>query len=168
MISESLFKASKKFPYHLSVGAVVLSVDNKIVCEKYGEDVVEKITGLKKEAVTLMRETLENGESAEGCLRRGLLEELNLNEYEIMGFLGSIESYIEEKMDKIFTKTTVYFLIKSKSTLLKGGSDDGVEFEIAAYDIDELINIMKKQKIIFNREDLDESKILQRAKVYLN
>ena len=67
------FKASKENPYHLSIGAVVLNGEGKILCHHFESLTLKGETF--KDFYILMRETIEPSETIEACLERGLREE---------------------------------------------------------------------------------------------
>lgn len=111
-----------------------------------------------------MRETIEPHEAIEDCLSRGLMEEFGA-EGGLKLYLGSIVSHFTSK-DSNIEKTTLYFLCDLVSFDLAKRKKEDPEFgsEIVWLDKDELIQKMKEQGKRLNREDLDESKVLQGLK----
>jgi hypothetical protein len=67
--SAPFFQASKKQPYHLSIGAVLFDQEGRIACHHFRE-----ILG-HKDVYILMRESMENNETPLRTLDRGLQEE---------------------------------------------------------------------------------------------
>lgn len=112
----------------------------------------------------LMRETIEPNESIEQCLTRGIREEfgaqVNLN-----SFLGSIVSRFKiPKTDITMEKTTLYFLCDfiSIDPSKRSTNDPESVSEIRWMKPQDLIVKMKEQGKRSGREDIDESKVLER------
>lgn len=163
----NIYKNSVRFPYHLSVGVVLINKAKQVCCELYPQKTVLEITGHEREIYTLIRETVETGEDLESAAIRGVREEIGI-QANLIGYLGSQEDLVEEK-DKTFTKTTVYFLaeLQDELNLPTIGEDDTVKFKIIWLSLDEAISFMQKQSTDLTRRDLNESKILERAKKIL-
>lgn len=166
-LMQSLYKNSPQFPYHISVGAVFFNNNNEIACEVFSKEVAKKWTGLNTEIRTLMRETIEVGEDIIDAVHRGILEEFGVSGT-IIGPLGSKEDLVVEK-EKTFLKTTLYFLVKADhvNNIPLQGVDGEIEYKIEWLSIDDLIEKMTTQSQGLEREDLNEVKILERAKKYL-
>jgi hypothetical protein len=164
---QSIYKHSLDFPYHISVGAVFFNEKNEIACEVFPSEVIQKLVGLDCEMRMLMRETIENGETITDAVHRGLLEELGMKGT-ILGFLGSKEDLVIQN-EKTFQKTTLYFLVKADVSggIPLVGKDDWVNFSIEWLPIDALVQKMQLQAEGLEREDLNESDILERARKYL-
>lgn len=118
------------------------------------------------EVCILMRETVEENESLEEALARGLMEELGATA-EISNYLGSKVTYFESRGVKV-QKTTLYFKVQLKSfderSRLEG--DPESSSQILWLDLEEAIE--KIQKIYKERkiDDINESDIIQRVRVY--
>ena len=87
--SDQPFKATQEWPYHLSVGAVVLNERNEILVhyfDEFGYDEA-KLTDFH----ILIRETVEPGESIGAALDRGLSEETGARA-ELVHYIGQLES----------------------------------------------------------------------------
>lgn len=159
---QNYFQGSAGHPYHISVGAVVKNAEGKICCH-YFDTVTHKSVGTLNDLYLLMRETIEPNETIEQCLARGLREEFgivaNLNSY-----IGSIVSQVQIKdTDKFIEKTTLYFLCDfvSMDESLRKKEDIEATSKIVWLDRKELITKMKEQGVRLQREDADESKILE-------
>ncbi len=115
----------------------------------------------------LMRKTVEQNETLEHALNRGLAEEFNaiasLDDY-----LGSIVSTAYSKSDsegnRPFQKTTLYFLCtyQKDAGAMRDMSDEEGQSELEWKTPEELIPLMRAQKERFGRDDIDESAILER------
>lgn len=160
------FSATPNKPFHLSVGAVVLTKDNKVLCHY-----LKKINELS-EIYLLMRESIELSETMEETLNRGLMEEFGAKA-EIITYIGSIvinEKWFGEiKKEVTVEKTTLYFLVKliSQDNALREKDDRESSSEIVDMDIDKLIEKMKDQIKRYKIPSLDESKILIDTKKYI-
>ena len=153
------FQGTKESPYHISVGAVLINDEGKVCCHYFE----------KQEVYILMRESMELGEKIEDTLHRGLKEEFGA-EAELIDYLGSnIINYSLED-NTIVQKTTLYFLCKLKNINVSLRSKDDSESgsEIQWKEIDFLISKFKTQNERLNRNDLDESEILERVKKKLS
>lgn len=156
-----------EFPYHLSAGAVVIDAELKVWCHYY-EEFHKENQGTFSNFYTLMRETVENGESLESAVLRGVREEFGMQGF-IRNYLGSLVSKFPK--DEIWIeKTTAYFLVDltEKDEKSRVYDDDFVMGKIQKCEINFLIEKMKDQGMRFDRTDLDESLILSRAKKILN
>lgn len=115
----------------------------------------------------LMRKTIEQNETLEQALHRGLTDEFNavasLDDY-----LGSIVSTAFDGPDPLtavpFQKTTLYFLCTyQKDAGERRDLSDAEGRSILEWkSAEELIPVMREQKERFGREDVDESAILER------
>jgi ADP-ribose pyrophosphatase YjhB (NUDIX family) len=162
------FLGNNNDPHHLSVGAVLLNNKNEVACHYFGK---EKTFGYYTDNnladfYTLMRQTVSPNETLEHALVRGLQEEFGATAT-IENYIGSLTSHFEHKGVRV-EKTTLYFLATLKSVDESTRNNDIPEgrTEIKWLSIDHLIQEMKKQSTRFTRTDLDESKILERAKNY--
>lgn len=159
----SIFQHSDESPFHISVGAVVVNAGG-LVCAHYRtttttpEPYLPTMGGLD-ETYTLMRETLENGETLEEAVLRGVREEFGI-EGRIVKYLGALNVSVRAKV-RTFEKVTLYFEV---DVLSEGDRplDDGEGHTALVWQTPEfLIGRMREQGACSDREDLDESKILE-------
>lgn len=160
----SLFQHKADAPFHISVGAILVNDEGRI-CVHYRtkettpEMYMNTMGGLD-ESYTLMRETIENGESIEEAVLRGLHEEFGV-EAEVLKYLGSIQLPELHARTRTFEKTTLYFLCKL-TKVNERPTDDGESHTELRWETPEfLLEKMHAQGVRANREDLDESKIIQ-------
>lgn len=161
------YKGNADHPWHLSVGAVLVNDKKEVACH-YFKEVTLRTYDYKdevyKDFYILMRETPELGETLEQTLNRGLMEEFGA-EGQIATYIGSIKANFPHR-DKLVEKTTVYFLVNLKSFDLskRSKNDPESDSEIQWQPVDVLIPKMKEAAKRTNREDADESLILERVK----
>lgn len=157
------FQATVVSPYHISIGAVVVNKEGKVCCH-YFESLSHKSMNIFKDFVLLMRETVEENETIEECLHRGLMEEFGI-QAELNCYLGSIVSHFTAPgTEVVIEKTTLYFLCDfiSQDESLRSQEDMERESKIQWFDPKELIVKMKEQGKRLNREDMDESVVIER------
>jgi hypothetical protein len=163
----NLFRGVPESPYHLSVGAVLYNENNDVACHYFSEFQAAD-QGKLDDFYILMRETIEAVESVEGAVLRGAKEEFGATG-EIKRFLGTLVTKFL-RGDTWIEKTTVYFLVKScgfDSNYERDPNDDESKSVIQWQSINFLIEKMKEQGMKYERTDLDESIILERAKKFL-
>jgi hypothetical protein len=167
-MNNNLYKGTVEHPFHLSVGAVLCNDKNEICCHYFKK--FKSKTDLIKldDFYILMRETLESNETLEQAVLRGIGEEFGATG-KISDYIGSIKSQFN-RLDTPVEKTTVYFLIRlDKFDIAQRMKDDEEKLShIQWHSINFLISKMKDQAIRYKRTDLDESSILERAKIILN
>ena len=137
--------------------------EGKICCH-YHKQFIHPAMGEFNDFYLLMRETIEPNESIEKCLSRGLMEEFGI-EGTLKSYLGSIVANFSHRNMEV-EKTTLYFLCNLISFDLsrRKAEDPEAGSEIVWMDLEELIQKMKEQGKRLNREDVDESKVLERLK----
>jgi len=152
-------------PHHLSTGAVVLNTKGDIACHHVTEFDHQKV-----DAYILMRETVEIGENLECAVARGLQEEMGI-EAEVITYLGSTTANFSSELWHGIQKTTLYFLLRSKSFDLSRRDTSEREPEgqtkIEWHSPEFLIKKMATQNTEYNRPDLDESEVVIRALDFL-
>ena len=167
--TRNLFQHHADSPFHISVGAVLVNNEGKILThyrtvKTTPAQYLNTLGGLE-DAYTLMRETIENGESIEGAVLRGLREEFGA-EGTIEKYLGSIRIPQLHAKTRTFEKTTLYFQV----TFTKQNerpTDDGESHTELIWETPEfLIERMREQGRTANREDLDESEIIEAYVTY--
>ncbi len=159
---KNYFISTKENPYHLSVGAVVLNDENKVLCHHFNS--VEIEGSFVEDLYVLMRESVSENETLEDALTRGLKEEFGA-EVEIEKYLGSIVSTFPRDSKQI-EKTTLYFQCKLKSLdeSKRDKNDPESGSKIKFMPVDELIEKMESQEQKYHRTDVNEAKILERVK----
>ena len=105
---KSLYKATKRSPYHVSAGGVVYRADGSRL---FYALLYKKARGKNPETWHLPKGTLENGETLEACALRETQEETGL-ECKTIGYLGSSQRSLDPHYEE---KTTHYFLMKHLS-----------------------------------------------------
>jgi ADP-ribose pyrophosphatase YjhB (NUDIX family) len=150
-------------PFHISVGAIVVNDKGKILVHKrVRENTPERFLdslGDLNEVYLLMRESLENGETLEEGVRRGIQEEFGV-EGVVDGYLGSLQTMIPSTRGA-WEKTTLYFRVQV-TKIGERPQDDGEAHSILEWqDANFLISKMKEQGKNTKRLDLDESKIIE-------
>lgn len=160
------FQGSTENPYHISIGAVVRNSEGKVCCHYFDSITLKGETF--SDFVLLMRETMEPNETIEQCLNRGLMEEFG-TEASMRSYIGSIISHFPAAPgSKIeIEKTTLYFLCDFQSIDESKRSDEDLEVgsTLLWLSPEELVSRMKEQGKRLGREDVDESKILERIKI---
>lgn len=149
------YKGTKEYPHHISVGVVLMNDKNEIACHFYGE---QKIRNYPKNFYTLVHESLEENETLEDAVVRGLKEEFSMKGT-LERFVGSLITHFDRDGVSV-EKTVPYFLCKLTSIDERDLTDPESISEVKWMNIDELIAIMKT-----HGED-DESKILEDVKKF--
>ena len=164
------FQGRLDSPYHISIGAVVVNGEGKICCHYFDKVTIPNL-GTFENLNILMRETLEQNETIENCLARGLMEEFGMKAI-LRSFVGSIVSHYPtikdgQPTDVITEKTTLYFLCDfisiDEASRNSGEDDPEAKSDIQWVSPLELIQRMKEQGERMNREDADESVVVERA-----
>lgn len=162
------FQRSKEYPFHISIGAVVVDQNKKVACH-YFKSLEIPDFGMFENFYILMRETIEPNESIEQCLARGLQEEFGCVA-KARHYIGSVVSKFPlAKEGPIVEKTTLYFLCDliniDKSARRPNDPESGSE--VIWLEPAELIRKMKDQRLRLGREDADESVLLENILQYL-
>jgi hypothetical protein len=151
---------NNKFPFHYSIGAIVLNENNQVMCHHF-KQIFEFV-----DLFICMRETPEENETIAETLERGLREEFGATA-EIDHYIGSIVSHHDGDDIKNIEKTTLYFLchLKDCNPDIRDKDDPESGSEIVFLEINKLIEKCKNQgKRYSYRTDFDESKILEQIK----
>ncbi len=166
-MARSLFASTEESPYHLSVGAVLYNGKGEIACHYFKELRIPQDTREYTDFRILMRETVEEKESLEAAVLRGIHEEFGATG-DIKRFIGTLVTSFP-RGDVPVEKTTVYFLIELKefNPSERDFYDEERTSLIEWQPIDWLISEMEEQGKKIERTDLDESTMLRRAKSYL-
>lgn len=146
-------------PFHVSVGAVVVNDQNKVLAHHYPAG-----TAAASESYLLMRESIQMDETPLCAVKRGIAEEFGL-QTRIKDFIGSIVcEFIHENGVKV-EKTTLYFLCDQPQALSEGREQEGFESQskLEWLEIEKLAKLSADQIKVISRTDFDESKILQRV-----
>ena len=159
----SLYQARRDNPFHISVGAVVVNGEGKILVhkrEKHAAPLPFQSEFLdRNEIYILARETVEDDESLEQAVLRGVAEEF--------GVAGRVEKYLGARSLVITTgnpaweweKTTLYFQVTPIGEAERVIDDESFSV-LEWHDPDFLIERMRGQGGK-DRSDLDESKIIE-------
>lgn len=157
------FQSSTDSPFHLSVGALVFNKDNKILVHRFDSGLAGN--PFPRDIYTLIRETMEPGETIEAALARGIKEEAG-SEAKLIAFLGSLTGLARdvEEGTKDFDKTTLYFAMKLVDWRPDQRLQDDREAasELKWCEPDAMIPIMREQGEVTRSADLDESVIVER------
>jgi isopentenyldiphosphate isomerase len=154
-----LFQHSPDNPFHISVGVLLVNEQGEILVHKARAADMDpeyryKLGGLD-EAYILMRESLENGETLEQGVARGLQEEFGV-EGNIERYLGSLQFEVEG-----FEKITLFFQVSFvKQDKRLAGDAEGFT-ELVWMEPKVLVEHMRDQGARATRKDLDESKIVE-------
>ncbi len=132
---------------HLSVGAVILNSEKKILVHKLAR------IGNK---YFLPKKTHSNGTALEQTLH-STEAETGYKVY-IEKYLGSRQSTFPDNTGKDVNKTTLYFLCSVVEQTQRDPQDRDADSELVWMDKDELVKVMQEQGSTEN--DLDESLIL--------
>lgn len=150
-------------PYHLSVGAVLQNNDGLIAVHHFlkTRDVSESRKKIS-DFYTLMRGTIEPKETPEQTLIRELMEEFGAKA-KIITYLGSLAAAIGPNRD--IQKTTLYFLclLEEMHEEWRASGDPEGDSVIEWHEPSFLIKKMQEQASRYEMEDLDESRVIERA-----
>jgi ADP-ribose pyrophosphatase YjhB (NUDIX family) len=145
----SLFQHTPQNLFHISVGAVLVDKDGRIRVHKRTKEKTppkyEDALGGLPEMYVLMHESLENNETLEEAVHRGLREEFGASG-ELSRYLGSIQATIKSPAGYDFEKTTLYFEV----FLTEEGErpeDDEAYTELLWMEPNELLTIMHFQGV---------------------
>lgn len=166
-IMKNIYRGTEKHLLHLSIGAVLINNRNEVCCHyfkkyKSATDLIEL-----EDFYVLMRETLEANETLEQAALRGISEEFGATG-KIIDYIGSIKSQFN-RLETPVEKTTLYFLIElvDFDLSLRMKDDEEKLSEIQWHPMDYLISKMKEQSKRYERTDLDESSVIERANVLI-
>ncbi|KND47899.1 MAG: hypothetical protein AB199_04045 [Parcubacteria bacterium C7867-004] len=161
----NLFQYVGGNPFHISVGAVLVNNESKICVHKMSKETlapeVQAMIGNLDEIYILMRESLEEGETLDQAVLRGIKEEFGA-EGIVTKYLGCIEGpAFNRGGNKRFEKATLYFEVKLTNLGDRPADDPESNSTMLWLDPEDIIEKMSLQKNISVRTDLNESKILE-------
>lgn len=163
-----LFQHSKESPFHISVGVVLINEQGEVCVHKHTRENTPAesldVLGSLSEVYILMRESLENGETLEDAVHRGIQEEFGA-EGDILRYLGAIRCDIQPKT-YAFEKVTLYFLMQLTALHERPQEDEEAHSVLEWHTPEFLIEKMREQGTATGRGDLDESKIIEAYVTY--
>jgi hypothetical protein len=161
------FQGNSKHPQHVSVGAILVNDKKEVCCHHF---FTKDLNGYWKDCglddfYLLMRETVKPNEALEHAVHRGLMEEFGATG-EIVDYVGSMQARFTHEEIEV-EKTTLYFLCRFIDQDLSRRNKEDIEGEtlLEWRTAEYLIPLMKVQAEKFDREDVDESGILERVKL---
>ena len=158
----SLYQAKESQPFHISVGAVVVNEEGEILVhkrerskatEQFDDNFVDR-----DEVYILVRESLEEGETLEQGVLRGVREEFGL-EGKVDMYLGALRTQIQTERIGSWEKTTLYFLVIAGEAGTR--MEDEESFSALEWHEPEFLIERMKGPGGHDRSDLDESKIVE-------
>jgi hypothetical protein len=163
----SIHQHSAQSPYHISAGAVLINEHHEIAAHHFESFTIPGL-GTITDFYILMRESLENNETLEQAIQRGLSEEMGAAGT-IMAYLGSETHESPTPGHGTFQKTTHYYLVKCTDfdERKRDSKDPESTSTIAWLQAEELINAIDNQHARYGYSDLDEREIIVRAQKYL-
>lgn len=162
-MSKNIFQSSKEFPFHVSVGAVLTNVSGLTCCHFYKKADLPWESEGKSDLYLLMRETMHTNETIESAIERGLMEEFGAKG-EIKSYIGSIISTFPLHGGKtLVEKTTLYFHVRVTdfNPALRDKDEIESKSEILWIKPEDLIKLFTEQGKKYERDDIDESKIIE-------
>lgn len=147
---------SDEFPFHLSVGAIVMNDKKEVALHHF-----EQVAGYN-DIYYLMRSTVMPEESFDEAINRGLLEEMGVVAT-IKHFVGTRVTIFNDLEGNPIEKTTVYFLCdlvdwdENKRNNEHRESDSTVVWK----SLDEAKEILKAQHERTSEKDLCEFDVLE-------
>jgi len=161
---KSIFQASKEIPFHISVGVVLTNDDGLICCHLFKKGTLPfESEGGVSDLYLLVRETIENNETIEKAVARGILEELGATGI-LKSYLGCIKSKFLLRVSRVeVEKTTLYFHVKLHNIDLSLRDPKEVESksEIKWIKPEDLVDLFIEQSKKYERTDLDESVVIK-------
>lgn len=160
-IQEKLTSGTEEYPYHVSIGGVVVNKDKKICVHHFDTITVDGFTA--EDFYILMRESPDPGEDYQETITRGLREEFGLVAKQ-RHFIGSLQDELPFVNNK--EKTTLYFLCDFISQSVEDRKKDDPESysKIEWQDCDYLIRKMIEQGRKYPKFGIDEHIIIERTK----
>jgi hypothetical protein len=160
---KDIFKGKKEYPFHLSVGAVLVNENGEICCHFYKKGDLDHESEGRSDLYLLMRETPNINERILDTLERGLMEEFGA-EGEVVHFLGSVDSWFPGITTGVkLNKTTLYFLVRLINfdpALREIGAVES-RSEILWLEPSKLAELFREQGRKYERTDLDESQVIE-------
>lgn len=128
-----LLHGDKENPFHLSIGQVVIDINNRIA-------LIKKKNG----TITLPRETTYLNENYIEALERGASEELGVIVIPVK-FIGSLITTFNRDSNTIVEKSTLYFLCKVSGTIAQQLEDDELDDTVVWVDYKEAVSMLQEQ-----------------------
>lgn len=151
-------------PFHLSVGAVLFNEKREICVHRFTtSNIPAKLQFLAGGLATfhlLMRESLENNETLQEAVHRGLREEF--------GATGRIERYLGAVVCDVvtekhtFQKTTLYHAVQLQSLGERPQVDEESQTDMEWHTARELLTLLQRQETLTGRQELHESVVVKR------
>ena len=152
-MAHDYFVGSVAYPYHLSIGGILLNDRNEVCCHYFKHI---EIAGLSAtDLYLLMRETIHPNETIEQCLAGDLL-----------AYVGSLITTFPRKGVTI-QKTTLYFTARLQEGVSLSRSTQDIEgtSEVCWHSLDFLIEKVKGRQL--GGYGIDESEVLERVKSHV-
>jgi ADP-ribose pyrophosphatase YjhB (NUDIX family) len=160
---QKLFQHSKESPFHVSVGAVLYNEKGEILVHKFNRETVPQhlqyLLGDMDEVYQFMRESIENDESLEGAIARGLQEEFGVTG-SITRYLGSTCVVCPARHGE-WEKTTLYCAVALETQDERPSDDEESFSELVWVSPEFLLEKMKIQAAPEHPAHLNDLKILE-------
>jgi ADP-ribose pyrophosphatase YjhB (NUDIX family) len=158
-----LFQQSEGSPFHISVGAVAVNKEGKILVHRLTKErtparYAHMLGGLP-EAYTLMHESVENGETLDDAVVRGLKEEFGATGV-VTRHLGG-RNFVHTWNGQTFEKTILYFEADITAEGPRLADDEESFTEVVWVELPFLLERMRDQAAHSSRPQLDETKIIE-------
>lgn len=169
-MNKNIFQSSKEFPFHISVGAILTNTSGLICTHFYKKSDLPWESEGKSDLYLLMRETMHPHETIETAIKRGLMEEFGAKG-EIKSYIGSIKSTFPlHGGETMVEKTTLYFHVEMTdfNPVLRDKDEIESKSEILWIKPEELLGLFTEQGKKYERDDIDESKVIENYLKYVS
>lgn len=161
---ENIYRQSQTNQYHISVGVVLYNEQKEILVHKYDTNKIPEhlqfLAGGLEMGYTLLRESIEPGETLLAAIERGLQEEFSATAA-VERFLGSSECLVDMVTHE-YLKTTLYHAAKLQSLSDKREDTEENVSDLIWIAPGELLKLLKEQAEGTKRADLHEAFVIER------